>query len=243
MKVSILQWNIWYKEDIHNIVKFLQKNPADIICLQELTRNYHTTEPETIQYIAKSLGYNYHFQEIVLDDERWTQANGIFTRFPITSGRSQWINEPIGSGSYDDEYRAYIEVTIEAEGKKLEVGTTHMSYTRGFENNPCKEQETDKLASIVADKKRNFILTGDFNASPDSPTIQKISDKLKNIGPSMTENSWTTKPFSYDGFEESGLNWRLDYIFSTPDIKAVTAEILKTEYSDHLPVFARLELV
>lgn len=37
MKLSVLQWNVWYKEDIRNIAKFLREHPADVICLQELT--------------------------------------------------------------------------------------------------------------------------------------------------------------------------------------------------------------
>lgn len=35
-KLSILQWNVWYLEDIKNTAQFLSENKADVICLQEL---------------------------------------------------------------------------------------------------------------------------------------------------------------------------------------------------------------
>ena len=60
MKISILQWNIWGVEDIHNICKFLKENPADIFCLQELTVNYpKQTVKNTPNYLSKELGLNH----------------------------------------------------------------------------------------------------------------------------------------------------------------------------------------
>lgn len=38
--IKILQWDVWYLEDIKNIAAFLKENKADIICLQELTIDF-----------------------------------------------------------------------------------------------------------------------------------------------------------------------------------------------------------
>ena len=35
--MKILQWNIWYKEDINNIAKELKRIDADVVCIQELS--------------------------------------------------------------------------------------------------------------------------------------------------------------------------------------------------------------
>lgn len=56
MSLSILQWNVWYLEDIKNIAVFIKDNKADVICLQELTidfdkqNNIHTPD-----YLAEQL--------------------------------------------------------------------------------------------------------------------------------------------------------------------------------------------
>lgn len=243
MIVSILQWNIWYKEDIRNIAKFLKEVNADLVCLQELTINSpDQPEKDTVVFIAKELGFEFVHKEITFENDDIKLANAIFSRFPINSKRTEWINEPTGTGHYDDEYRAYVEADIEINDKVLKVGTVHMSYTNAFEITDRKREENKKLLEAVANNDENFILTGDFNAKPDSEVINQISTKLKNVGPNYSIKSWTTKPFSYDGFEANTLDWRLDYIFATPDIKATSSEILSTEFSDHLPLLAKVEI-
>lgn len=243
MKLTILQWNIWYKEDIDNIAKLLQQYKPDIICMQELTRDYAKQRTaDTTKYIAEKLGYNY-FAESMRPNDEWIQCNGVFSRFPIVDTYSSWINEPIGTGGIDDEHRAYVEATLNLGDTELTVGTTHMSYTHKFISTPRKEGEADKLVAALSRKKRqHMIFTGDLNATPGSPTFQKVSSILNNAGPDDSQNTWTTKPFSYEGFEETELNWRLDYIFASAEVKVISSEVIQTEYSDHLPVMATVEI-
>lgn len=240
--MSVLQWNAWYKEDVENIVLFLKENNSDVICLQELTRDYQDSHPDTIEYISKELGYEFHFEEMRIDDRSWTQANAIFTKFPIVDRRTILINEPTGTGHYDDEYRTYIEVDLKLGAEIVTVGTAHMSYTNRFENTERKEKETDKLINILKQKSSKYIFSGDLNATPESHTLSKVRNELKWIGGSNPYMTWTTKPFSYDGFEETELNWCLDYIFATDDISEVSFETIATNFSDHLPIRSVLQI-
>ena len=242
MNISVLQWNIWYKEKIENICELLKQTKADVVCLQELTIGYQT-HSDTLAYIAAELGYHYFGNKpIALKGESWKLFNGIISKFPLAKTNSIWINEPDGSGGYDDEYRAYVEATIQIGNQHLTIATTHMSYIDRFEASDRKKKETDRLVNILKEKATNFIVTGDFNAPPEGYTIQKVKKYLKNAGPEFTEKTWTTKPFSYNGFEENDLNWRLDYVFATPDVKINNSRILKTGYSDHLPILVNLSL-
>jgi len=242
MEVSFLTWNIWYEENIENIAAFLNEHPADIVCLQELTNGYAKTHSDTGGYIAEQLGYNHFVKTIPLDNADWEIANGIFTRFPIKNQKSVWINEPGGTGDYDDQYRAYVETSLDIEGKELTVATAHMSYTDAFKVTGRKLAETAQLVEEIKAKDHRFIVAGDFNAEPGSEVINQISKYLKHAGPDYAEKTWTTKPFSYNGFEANTLDWRLDYIFATPDVNVISAQILQTDFSDHLPVLARIKL-
>jgi endonuclease/exonuclease/phosphatase (EEP) superfamily protein YafD len=85
-------------------------------------------------------------------------------------------------------------------------------------------------------------LTGDFNAPPESYIVKRLGASMLHAGPDYDVKTWTTKPHSYNGFEETDLNWRLDYVFTTPDIRAVSAQVIKTDYSDHLPVLVKVEV-
>jgi len=246
MKISVLQWNVLYLQNVHNIATYLKANPADIICLQELTVNHpDQPEPDTPEYIAAQLGYQHYtigsqFKMEGQDDVKI--VDGIFSRFPITHKRSVWINEPIGTGGYDDEYRPYIEIKVDVEGTALTIATTHMSYTDRFEVTDRKSEESDKLIIELRKNKEKYVFTGDLNVTPDSYTIQEISKVLNHAGPEYSQKTWTTKPFSYRGFEEKELNWRLDYVFASKDIKVSSSEIETTEFSDHLPVRTEFEI-
>lgn len=243
MHISLLQWNIWYREDIHTIARFIRQVRPDVVCLQELTRNFPgQTETDTVAYLAHTLGYNQAAQYIPHPDLGWDQANAILSAYELSGPTPFWVNEPTGAGGYDDEARGYLEATVKTPAGELRVGTTHLSYTRGFAPTPRKDAETDRLAEIVGRNQGRFVLTGDMNALPDSYTIKRLSKLLHHAGPPLSATTWTTKPFNYDGFEAHELRWRLDYVFTTPDIRVLSAELLPTQYSDHLPILVHVEL-
>jgi endonuclease/exonuclease/phosphatase family metal-dependent hydrolase len=245
MKITLLQWNVWYKEDIRNIVQFLKSNPTDIVCLQELTID----SPDQVikdspLYVADQLGYNYHYKDLPLDPNdknHMKLANGIFSKFPISHSTYTWINQPQSSGGYDDEFRALVAATLDIDGRSLDVATAHMSYTHRFEGTARKSQETQALVKALEGLSNPTIFTGDLNATPGSETVVAIEQILDNAGPAYDQNTWTTKPFSYNGFEETELNWRLDYAFKSSSIKVLSSEVPPTDYSDHLPLLITFE--
>lgn len=243
INVSLLQWNIWYLEDINNIAKFLNENKTDIICAQELTINFDKQSYiDTPNYLAKKLGYHIYFQDISFDGKDMKLANAILSKYPITKTRTVRVNREQGSGNYDDENRAYIEAIIDIQGVLLTVGTVHMSYTHKFEPSERKLIEADMLVGAIQTNKSNFILAGDLNALPGSKVLEKVRQGLVNCGPEYTQNTWTTKPFSYNGFEVNELDYRLDYVLATKDINVINAKTLSTEYSDHLPILVEFSL-
>lgn len=246
MIISVLQWNVLFQEDIRNIAAFLKELRPDVICLQELTVGYDKQPIQnTPNFVAEQMGYNHFFQTVPIETTNGSKlnfANGIFSRFPMVDQRFTWVNQPKSGGGYDDEYRAYVEVTLGIKGQTVTVGTTHMSYTHRFQETASKNAEADKLAQELQRHQERFIFTGDLNVLPGSYTLEQVNDILKHSGPDFDQKTWATKPFSYQGFEESELNWRLDYVFATPDLKVESAHILKAEFSDHLPIMVKFKL-
>jgi endonuclease/exonuclease/phosphatase family metal-dependent hydrolase len=243
MNLSVLQWNIWFQEDIENIVKTLKAVNADIVCLQELTKYHHDqSHSDTIKYVADELKFHVYASEPMgRDDVARKQFNAIFSRMPLTAKTQTWINTPIGIGGASDEYRAYIEATVHVGSTELRIATTHMSYVDRFEMTDRKKQETEKLIEQIKGKS-SLIFTGDLNASPETYTVQKIEEHLQNAGPEYGIKTWTTKPFKHNDFEENDLNWRLDYVFATPNVNVVTSKIIDTPYSDHLPILTEFRI-
>lgn len=248
MIVSLLQWNVWVHEDISNVVAELKRFDADIICLQELTRNFEgQAETDTVDFVGRGLGYYYAEAEIVHAGETWQQANAIYSRYPILHSNTSWIREPLApvaeeTGETGDQFRAYVEAAIETGGGQLTVGTTHMSYDHQFGVTLRKQQEADKLVELSSVHPEKYVLTGDFNELPESYTVRRLTERLRNAGPPYDAATWTTKRHDFGDVTFDKLQWRLDYVFASPDLRVVSADILQTQYSDHLPILVRLEL-
>jgi endonuclease/exonuclease/phosphatase family metal-dependent hydrolase len=242
MTISVLQWNVLYREKGDNILRLIKEINADIVCLQELTQSSKINPERDLPAEIKSLGY-YAFYEPVTNDAEFVMGNGIFSRFPIVGSRTVFVSsEDPTNKDYAQSDRAYVESTLKVDKTKLTIGTVHLSYSPRFIFFPAKKVEAKKFIDVITPNKESFILTGDFNATPDSELIKELDSLLVAVGPDYSNATWTTKPFELHGFSAKTLDWRLDYIFASRDIKVLTSKVIDTNYSDHLPVLAEVEI-
>jgi endonuclease/exonuclease/phosphatase family metal-dependent hydrolase len=233
--------------DPRNILATLKDTDADVICLQELTVNHPRHNMDVPKFIAEGLGYEHFFKESQADNSNGIYSsfgNGIFSRLPMSEQKFIYVQDPRkaddGLADYSKEGRVYVEAVVSEGAQKLTIGTIHMSYTDRFTETSEKKVETNRLLEIIKEKKDKYVITGDFNVTPESYTVQEIQKYLKNAGPNLAEKTWTTKPFSYKGFEATTLDWRLDYCFVTPDVQVTSAQVVQTSHSDHLPILIEL---
>jgi len=247
MKLKILQWNIWYKEDPRKIADEIIRIDPDIVCAQELMQNLKK-DLDTPKIISEKIKYYYFYKEAVTWDSRFditSQGNAIFSKFPIFDTEFEFLSDfEYNPANATKEGRVYVESKIRLGARLLGVGTTHLSYSFRFKNTPRRKKEADKLAEIIKNKKNKFILTGDLNNSPKSYVVNKILENknLKNAGPDDSEMTWTTKPFDYHGFKEDNLKWRIDYVFVSNEINVLSSRIISTKVSDHLPILTEVEV-
>lgn len=245
MIIKILQWNIWFRESPKNIVNFLKESGVDIICVQEIIRDSRKNL-NVAEYISENLGFEYFYRDGSTWDncpEREALGDAIFSRFPIVDSNYVYLqqlkhNPPDASS----EGRVYLEVKIDAGNKVLTVGTTHLSYSHRFEITNQRKNEIDVLLNILKKRKNCYVFTGNLNSPPNSYTILQLEKLFSHSGPNYNQKSWTTKPFEYKGFKENDLNWRLDYAFNTKDINVCDSQILKCQYSDHLPIEIKVKI-
>ena len=228
--MKILQWNIWNNENINNIVKELKSLDADIVCVQELC--FTGSNKTNINVLSNVYPYIYYEIADTFPDGR-SQCNAILSKYPFLEKSKNYVQNPgIDKNDYSKEGRIYIEASIKSNGKVYNIGTTHLSYTHKFEETKLKDIEVNKLINIIKNK-TNYIFTGDLNTVKTSKYIKEIEKYYINHD---TSNTWTTKPFSYNGFEANTLDYKIDYVFTSNDIKVQSIKTINTEYSDHLPI-------
>jgi endonuclease/exonuclease/phosphatase family metal-dependent hydrolase len=245
--IKILQWNVSYHEKYENIVNFIKQINADVVCCQELSTNFEANSGiDVASEIANTCNYNYYFHpqtNYVINSGQVQMGNGIFSKFPIISKGFKYVQKADPSiTAYRTEDRTYVEVVLDISGTSLKVGTVHLSYSTAFAMTEKRLDEAEKLYDAVQGNHEKFILAGDMNIKPDSPIIKKLEEMFIHADPNTDRPTWTTKPFSYQGFEANSRDWRLDYIFATEDINVIENKIIDTNYSDHLPILAEIQI-
>lgn len=237
MEIKILQWNIWFKENIDYIIQTINEINPDIVCIQELT--YTRDDMSNVKKLSKLFSYSKYAVADEYEDGSFI-CNGIYSKYPILKTFEKYVQEPSIDKDYSRQGRIYLEAEIEFETCCITVGTTHLSYTDKFVESELKDEEVNNLLELLKDKRSKYIFSGDLNTTKESKYINSIEEILTNYDTSAT---WTTKPFSYNGFEEKELKWKLDYVFTTDDINVKNVEVLKKiKYSDHLPILVTIEV-
>jgi endonuclease/exonuclease/phosphatase family metal-dependent hydrolase len=132
-------------------------------------------------------------------------------------------------------------------GKQFLVFNTHFDH-KGME---ARKQSailiTRKIEEMTKDKNLPAILTGDFNLTPDQEPISVIKKYLSDSR-EVTEQPPYGPVGTFNSFDwNAQMEGRIDYIFVYGSVKVLKYAVLtdskeKRWPSDHLPVFAKVQL-
>jgi endonuclease/exonuclease/phosphatase family metal-dependent hydrolase len=88
------------------------------------------------------------------------------------------------------------------------------------------------LLNEISDEK--CILMGDFNVTPDDKVLEPIRAKMKDTAELFSEEKLS--------FPSDNPKMKIDYIFVSPDIEVVSADIPGIVASDHRPHTAKINI-
>ncbi|TNF41812.1 MAG: endonuclease/exonuclease/phosphatase family protein [Bacteroidetes bacterium] len=132
-------------------------------------------------------------------------------------------------------------------GKQFLVFNTHFDH-RGVEARKQSAQLiANKIREMVKDKNLPVILTGDFNLTPDQEPIALLKKYFKDSR-EITELPPYGPVGTFNSFDwNAPMEGRIDYIFVQGEIKVLKYAVItdskeKRWPSDHLPVFAKVQL-
>lgn len=242
------------KDGAEKVLSMVKTQNPDVICFQEFYTRFKGTF-NTIDSLKKILHTNFYYFEPKAQSSTEAIGFAVFSKYPIANrGEIKFSNSP-GNGS------VFIDVRV--QNQLIRIYNIHLQ-SISFEKrdymyiDKVKEMETKVAPSKrilhmlkMAFRKRSrqvdvmkahmrtcttpFVLTGDFNDTPASYAVTKMSDSLYNA---FKEKGWGLGK-TYNG---KFPNFQIDYIMTTKDITIDNYRVIKTELSDHYPVRSDLRL-
>lgn len=154
-------------------------------------------------------------------------GNALLSRFPLLEAETFLIPYPEDAGSPYPEVRSILKAVIAPDGKPLTVFATHLGVT-------VREQEVGIGLLLPLLGGERTILMGDFNLTPDSPLLKPLLERMRDSAAFLPgpRKSWPS--------DEPRV--KIDYFFTSPDLRVTSAEIPDVETSDHRPYLVTLEL-
>ena len=180
-----------------------------------------------VSLLAEKLGYTGYFACATEIDGR-PYGNAVFTRLALLSAETVSIPDPAvrGFNGYY-ETRCVAKCRIAAGNTPVTVLATH------FGLNPDEhENARDTVLSLL--EPETCILMGDLNVTPDSEVLRPIRERMRDTADMFDEPQLS--------FPSDRPEIKIDYIFTSPDLRVVSAEIPALVVSDHRPYVAELEL-
>lgn len=222
-----MTWNIRHgrgidnRQDLRRILAVLEEINPDIAILNEVDRRATRSGfIDQAKWLASHLSMDYFF----------SPSLGIgpvgFGNAIISKGL--FIETSFSRLSYSWEPRKALITDIDIYGVRATCIGVHLNVARTL-----REAEHRKLLDVVQTiTGKTVLLAGDFNTGPDTKEIRALSRVLTDV---FASNPRPT-------FPADNPRKRIDYLFITSDCNIIGSEAILTEASDHLPLYAVIDI-
>ncbi len=210
--------------DLEAMARVIEEANPDIVILQEISRGWLISgRTDMLDWLSLRLG----MPAVSGPTEGALWGSAILSRFPV-----------IESTNYELPprtlflRRGYLITKYDiGNNESLTVIATHLHHVPG--DSEIRQQQVPVLLDTWNNAEYT-VITGDLNAQPDSPEMGMMSTAgLTDVmADSVPPEGYTFN--SVEPFE------RIDYLWITPDLTVVSAGVLNTQASDHMPIIAVL---
>lgn len=214
------------KIDFERIAEVIKDSGAEFVGLNEIRGKGITPEyEEQTEILSRLTGMKHsYFARAIFVGGTEPYGNALLSRYPIVSAEVIPVPDPPvkQNGKYY-ESRCLLKA-------KLECGLTVMVIHFGL--NP-DEQENAVRTVLENLEEERCVLMGDFNVTPDDPVLAPIRERMRDTAELFTEEKLS--------YPSDGPKIKIDYIFTSRDVKVMAADIPAVVASDHRPYTAEIE--
>jgi len=236
--MRLIQLNLWYGRLIMNAVRFMQKAPPDILCLQEVMSNPDCEgfNFNNLEKLKRDLGYAYDFYaptvEFATGDTTTFFGNAILSRHPIEPVKTVFTY-----GAYRKDFSFKNRDALPWNFQHAVIGGTNIINHHGFwfDGDKIGNSETERQMGMVADYIASLsgpvIFTGDLNLWPEAASLRPFQTTMRDL---VAEYGFTTTR-NFTSFKPVEI---CDYIFVNHQVTVNGFKVHDDVVSDH----AMLEL-
>lgn len=211
---------------LYKTADFLKEKNPDVCGINEIYGESSVFGDQPRQ-LAEALGCGFAFAKAV-DVKNGPYGNALLTRHTVKAVRTYGIKtDPasLGEAPLYHEDRVLLSADIEAFGRRFTAMTCHFGL-----NEAEARAAADTVKAELTRVTSPVILMGDFNLTPDSPIIEELSQLLTDTAEGEQLTFPSTSPKS-----------KIDYIF-VRGFRVLRSYTVNAVISDHLPLFAELEM-
>ena len=258
--MKLLSLNVaMFEDNSEALFDFIQKQNADILCLQEVTRRLDTqaypqyVSIDAIDKASESLRdaffgptwvlsffekNNFHGKEHFYFDVggKVEFGNYVKSRYKILTAKNVFVENDFTyvtdwSNWPHEDQRAVEVVDCNVNGKKLRILNYHGIWSQNKVGNEKTLKACKKIAKLASEVDA-AIICGDFNLFPDTESIAVLNKNFISLVDTFKIN--TTRP-STNELNDKKRNI-VDYIFVTEAVTVKNFSVINENVSDHLPL-------
>ena len=201
---------------------------ADIVGLNEMYGEGDLPQfTDQVGTLSEMTGLNsYYFAKAIdVGEGNNPYGNGLISRYPIAEAQTIIVPDPEErTGDEGYETRCLLKAKLQ---NGLNILVIH------FGLNP--DEQINAVKTVIENlPEEKTILMGDFNVTPDDEVLAPIRERLRD-----TADLFTEEKLSYPSDVPEK---KIDYIFVTPDIEVIGADIPTIVASDHRPHIAEINI-
>ena len=215
------------KIDFEVMAEAIRRETPDIVGLNEMRGEGEGEEyTAQVEILGRLTGMPYfHFAPAIEFPGGGPYGNGFLSRIPIERAETVRIPDP-----EEKKYGGYYETRCILKAT-LEGGWTVLCSHFGLNPDELENAVKTAVECLCPEK---CILMGDFNMRPENPLLLPIRERMKD----------TAEKFEGErlSFPSDAPYCKIDYIFVSPDVEVLSADIPATVASDHRPHVAQIAL-
>lgn len=227
-ELTLMSWNVHYgvdadaAVDLEQFARSIEEQGPSIVTLQEVSRGWVLGGGVDMStWLAQRL--DMHVAYAPAADRQF--GNAILTNLPTSNVTV--VDLPYGQGPQE---RSAVALDVETPGGPIRIVSVHLQH-KG-DHVPTRLDEIDTLLAATADAPA-LIIGGDFNARPDSPEIDRMTDSGLVSAQDVSGDPTALTDPSDDPVK------RIDWVFGRGVTFTETDVLSDVLSSDHLPLVAR----